>query len=583
MIFKLHYWFLTAGASALGILLGAFLQTYTDASELEIGALFMMMPFLGLIFRPIICSYADRLQAHQSFMLWSLFLTAASYLPFVIIPILGESFYKGHPRLSWYVLIGFKTVGDLAFGGVSSIGDSMAINYARRIGTEYGIYRIWGTISWIIFGLIIGQINEIWFLPKYVPAFIILILSSLLDMSLFWLWPKEYFRMVTLDEIEAIEASRQAEEQQEGGDSNRNSKLNLMTRSLMPREVVWAHMKRKMRSVFCCCSLSIGDYGNESLLNANYNQAPSSFAVVINSQEQLANGHQTTGAIATNREEERGINKMTQVRILFLLIRRDIRISLYFVLFILAGLNLMSANFFFMSLKEICQDGGKCNYSSLGGLLQATMASAETVLFIYIKEFQNFFGRINLAGISLLLLAIKFGFYGTIWTSVNPYYSLCIELIHGVVYGILLTLQVETAHEFANEVEYLLPELRERKVVKEEDDVKVNKLKLSLSATMQSVMTCANDGVGRGFGALVYGFVIKEYSYIALWRGISVGAGIFSLIIFAMSIVQQCFKLKLSLKNRGRRRHQSIIAEETNGEVDGGQANETQTEAVIKI
>lgn len=519
--------------------MGAFLQTYTDANEIEIGALFMMTPFLGLVFRPLICSYADRLQAHQSFMFWSLFLTVTSFLPFIIIPFLGESFYKQHPRISWYILIAFKTLGDIAFGGVQSIGDSMAINYARRIGTEYGIYRIWGTISWIIFGLIIGQVNEIWFLPKFVPAFMILILSSLLDMSLFWLWPEEYFRMVTLDEIEAIESKHKAQQVAENPDGN--SKLNLMTRSLMSREVVWLHMKWKLRSLFRCPCFSAAPEKNPTSLPDG--QTNGSTAVVISSQEQL------TSQRALNA---RGINKSTQVKILFLLIRRDVRISLYFFLFTLAGLNIMSANFFFISLKEVCRSGGNCNYSNLAGLLQATMASAETLLFIYIKELMNFFGRVNLAGISLLLLTIKFGFYGTIWSSVNPYYSLCIEMIHGIVFGILLTIQVETAHEFANEVEFILPELKEREIVKEEDNQNVSKLKLSLSATMQSLMSCANDGIGRGFGALVYGIVVHKYSYIALWRCISIGAGFLSILIFTISIVEHLFKLKLSLKNRGK-------------------------------
>lgn len=514
MIFKLHYWCLAAGINAVGYLLGVFLQTYTDASLSEIGLLLMLMPFSALIFKPIICSMADRAQAHKKYMMCCLIFTCLSYSPFLVIPFIGPQLYQVYPRACWYVLVAAKIAGDIALGGVVAIGDSLAVNYARRINTEFSVYRVWGTLSWMTFGLIIGQINETPSLPRYTPAFLILIGSSLLNLFIIWLWPDEYFRMVPHNSaLEDEECSQQGK------------KTNKFTKSLLPRQVVQAHMRAKLVGLFSGCFCKSRDVEAQK----------SALAIKL---EDGVKGQQT---VALNKEKT--LSKTLQIKILFLLLRRDPRIMLYCTLFLVAGLGAAAMSFFIMSLSPICHEQGTCDFSVLAGMLQASMAAAESILFMSVARIQRAVGRINLGCIILLAYAIRYLFYGIFFEHVSPNYSLVAEMLQGISYGSTLTLMVEMAHLFANEVEFILPELIERGIV--EPGADAEPLKLSLSATMQAFVSGFHDGIGKGIGALLYGFMLERMSYTMLWYIIGVGATVALVVLMTVNILDHIFKFNL--------------------------------------
>lgn len=529
MLFKLYYWFLTSGANAIGILLGVFMEQYTDANSTEIGLLYMSMPFIGIIFRPMICSLADRRQAHQKYLLVCLFVVAATYLPFVVIPLLGPQVYGAHPRLSFYALVTLKVFGDAAFGGAVSIGDSLAINYAKRINVDFSVYRVWGTISWMVFGVIIGQINEIWFMPKYVPAFIVLIVSTLMNMLVVYLWPQEYFRMVPQAELN---------EGAEGKDAE--AKQSAMTKSLLPREVVWAHAKKQLwLLVTLRCMSRQAQISDASGLEA---QRAKSLGAADRTQRNQANNDE--------------LGKRTQLQILWLLMRRDTRIIFYLLLFVCAGFTVVPLSFLFMSLAQICHDGNRCNFSQLGGLLQVSMAFAETILFVYIKRVLASIGRLNTIAFAFFLTMLKYTFYGTIWPSLDPYFSLLSELSHGIIFGTYLTLMVEMGHLFANEVEHVIPELIEKQIISK--DANTEMLKLSLKATMQAIIANASDGLGRGFGALIYGLIVDNFSYEALWLSIASGAGMVFIIIEVANVADKLLNFQLGLDTSFKKRQKEM-------------------------
>jgi len=537
MIYKLHYWFIASGANALGILLGVFMECYTDASSTEIGMLYMMMPFIGIIFKPIICSRADRKHAHRSYMMSCQLVVAISYLPFIILPMLGPDFYDNHPRLCFYILVALKVIGDAAFGGLVSIGDSLAINYAKRLNVDFSVYRIWGTISWMVFGCVIGQINEVWFLPKYVPGFMVLVSSSLLGMFCVYLWPKEYFEMVahsSLSNESSNEKGQQTDHLKaiEGGQKTKVKKESAITKSLMPREVVWAHAKKQMLALVTlrCCTNTDKDSTNDG-------HPDKSNSVEVLKESGIAQDNKTKDS---HQSEE--VTMKTQLQILWLLVKRDPRIVGYLLAFVGAGFSIVPLSFFFISLAQICHADNRCDFSQLGGFLQVSMAMAETVLLWYIKRMMAKIGRLNTLTIAFSLVAMKYAFYGTIWRDVDPHWSLVAESVHGVTFGIFLTAMVEMGHLFANEVELVIPELMQKNII--EKKFNVEKLKLSLQATMQAIISNANDGLGRGFGALIYGLILDHYDYITLWRCIAVGATMVILIIETINIVQFVFGLK---------------------------------------
>lgn len=442
MLFKLHYWFITAGLSAINILLGVYINTYTDASSLELGVLLMLMPFTGIIFRPIICSVADRTQSYQKCIMYLMAIVTISYSPYIIIPFFGPEFYVERARLSWYILLVFKVLGDIAFGGVQSIGDSLAINYAERTGTEFRVYRIWGTLSWMTFGLIIGQINEVPFLPKYVPAFMIMCISFFFDFIAMWLWPPEYFAMVPLDR-------------------SKKSKSEQKRKSIVPREVVLAQMKTKILWL-----VSFGYYKKSQIDNQTKTfSSPSNILTISNGtlvKSDTCIDAKGKEKVTPNSNDEK-IDRKTQTKILVTLLRKDVRIVFYLLLFACAGASIAPLSFFFISLSNICHQDKTCDFSQLAGMLQVSMTCVETVVFVYIKTISDKIGRLNVCAFGIFLCTIKYTFYATIWTGISPYYALLSEMLHGASFGIFLTSSVEMGHLFANEVEFILPDLIEKR------------------------------------------------------------------------------------------------------------------------
>lgn len=193
-IYVFHYILFSAGLSAVIILCALFVQTYSDASLSEIGALLMALPFLSIIAKPLFCALADRQQAHKAYLIGSLLFMALGYGSMVVAPFFPE-FVKEHGRLIWYLDVVGISIGFSAFGVAFSIGDALSVFAANKKGIPWGSYRVWATVSWGFFGCLIGQINETPLLPKYVPAFLVLVGALLFESLLLLVWPSHVFDM----------------------------------------------------------------------------------------------------------------------------------------------------------------------------------------------------------------------------------------------------------------------------------------------------------------------------------------------------------------------------------------------------
>lgn len=144
MIFYLHYILLTSAHSGFLALMGLFFKNYTDASDLEIGLLVTSFPFAAILLKPLICSLADSHQAHQLYLILSLTVMLLGFAPFLIIPFFPSFYLK--PRLAWYLLLVSCEIGQGGQNVAWSLGDSLAVNMAKKKGTPFGHLRAYGTI-----------------------------------------------------------------------------------------------------------------------------------------------------------------------------------------------------------------------------------------------------------------------------------------------------------------------------------------------------------------------------------------------------------------------------------------------------
>lgn len=511
MLFKLHFFLTVAGSNALLLLLGVYLGEYTDASPGQLGIVYMIMPLIGVIFKPLICSIADRHQNHREAIIFCQLLVALSFLPFVIVPYLGADFYKAHARFCWYSLVTCNIIGDIAYSGVVSLGDSLAANYAKRVNTNFGTYRVWGSISWMVFGLVGGQLNEASFLPKYVAAFMILVLFSALDAFVCFLWPGEYFVMVMTDKRDHDE--KQAE----------LSWWSMQKRSLLARELVWAHSKDQF-----CWLITCGFW------------SPSKRNIDTGFRAEPKEG---------SRPDDAPISKRVQLQTLLLVVRRDPRVILYYIVLVGGGASLVATSFFLLFLADRCNTQKSCNFSQLAGYMQFAMGLVDPLVFLCIEPLLKSIGRLNVLTLAFALGFSKFLFYATIWAQVDPRWALVSELVDGVLFVVYLVMQVELSHLFAGQVRHLIPELIERGVIDANDEKGREKLKLALPATMLALLASAREGLGKGLGALAYGIIVDAYSYNTLWIAIAVGTFCFAAALQAAAMFQRCLGLRMGLEH----------------------------------
>lgn len=477
-----------AGYSAVGLLLGGYMLKYADARELDLGFIFMIQP-LTIFLRPLICARADRYRSHKSMLAWFLLGTSISYLPFIIIPyvidkpdsVLSEIL---GPRLRFWILVLGHLLGSVCFCGIRSLGDATAVNYAKRTGSDYTNYRKYGSISFGICGYLLGQINQDWLMPDFVPSFLVYCASMSLEGLLVYLWPDEYFYMVS------------------GKDD-----VQCQLRPIPVGKDVLYHMNAKFWRTITCRSMSKNNLAGRRPELAT--------AVIPKVKVTNADGEDL------QQHLQKPLSVKTQARIFLLLVKYDYRISAYLMILLYGGLvGYAPPNFVFTHMDKVCHEKGTCNGAALAGLVMMTYCIVETICYIVLDTLRHkLTNRVLLLEITLLSLTIHYNFYGHVLEHVSPYFFL-VESLHGLEYSISLSTCMEFGYMFANQVSLLMPELLRRGIISKDDDHDL--VKVSLMATMSGCFTLVYDGFGTIIGSLAIGLMVGAYSFTAAW--VMVGA-----------------------------------------------------------
>lgn len=541
MIFSIHYFLITSGLCAMGVLLGVFFTEYSDARQLEIGGLFLIMPLTAMFIRPLLCSLADRQMAHKRYLIYYMWIYALGYLPFVIIPFLGPAAHVDHPRICWYTLVVFKIIGDVGLGAVLPLGDALAINYAQRIGADYCTYRKWGTLSWGIFGIIIGQINEVWFLPKYVGGFLVLVTSAFLDILIIWLWPDEFFKMVPKKNNDINDETGKVEvlvnktlEEKDKSSKVEKEKSKIKIKKEKAKDLMnWSQVFLRMRA---------------KLLNrCAAEKKESDVKVAVSSpQSNIKNEKQ-------EKPSDKSLSKRHQMTILSSLFVCDLRIVSYLLILTLSGMAASFMSFLFIYISQVCALKG-VNFSQLAGYLQSVAALLETLFFMYASDIKNLIGRLNLLALAFLIQTCRFLFYGYLFDSVSPHYSILSEALQGVAFGSYVVVMADVAHEFAHETRHLLPHLSSANGKNFDiNAIGVERALLALASTMQALFSSSFDGVGRALGALMCGLISDSLSFTVLWRVCGYSSMLICALLLLINILfSTCIHYEPSFASKAR-------------------------------
>jgi hypothetical protein len=569
MIYKLYCGLIMSGYAACSTLLGGYMMHYGGAREVDLGFIFMLQP-MTIFLRPFICAHSDRRQIHRQMLAFFATLTALAYVPFIVYPFffhllnwdtsteleldetdprdMAEVFvdqqaHERQQRIIFWLLMLFHLIGSIGFCGVRSLGDALACNYAKRTGTDFARFRKYGSMSYGVCNFLLGFINQDWLVPNFVPALAVYSGSMLLLAFLVFNWPHEYFIMSCQDN-EDEQAQRDYIE------------------SLPDLCECLQHVASR---ICCCCGVqppaprrprpSVSSEPTPAMINRFLQdeaaKAPKSVggnqltnklatgAVTKTAADgQPAAPRQPGGRLATERQLTIG----QQVRIFGLLLRRDFRVMLYLLIIFYGGLTGYSGpNFVFTYINLVCQQRGTCKGSELSGLVMLGYCFVETSVYMIVDRWGHRFNRTMALDFTFLVLAFHYCFYGFALDYLSPYFFL-VESLHGIEYGISLTMSVNLGYYFAREVELLLPELLARRIVSENDDLEL--VKVSLMATMSGCYTLAYDGIGCILGCLLFGLVLANFGFNVMWISIGFAALLGFLVIALGYTLGKCFGVR---------------------------------------
>lgn len=459
------------------------------------------------------------------------------------------------------------------------------------------------------YGYIIGQINEAPGLPKYLPSFLILYLSVMIEIVALFFWNNEDFKMydptkeaivvapvqakavstnsinkVDLPEFPALRHLKEMDSPGPGslsGSFRLNKATGLALRDLISSD----DLSRKLKS------LETNDTQDESLTIEEKIQPVEPVQSAHKGSSLNSMIEYETNTTVQNRDKERQ-HKNLQVTLFKMILGEDRRMIKYLVLFTMYGMLISPINFLFLSMEEVCRkDPSKCNFSNLAGSVLISQASIETLAFFVMPWFLKFMSRPLMFTCGLIMMASRNFFYaGFYYTAgISPYWALIAEWGHGISYGIFATLLADVALMFANQCELFIPHLRRSGFISQIGTVSSDKIraeevaiKMALRATMQAIYGGVMDGLGQGAGCLVSGIVYDVYGYITLWQ-------LFTIIAISTCVIHQLVEAtrsrfsdnpRQSLKNLNQSQLSGITLDNINdksSKIDGLGQSKIQT------
>lgn len=465
MIFKIHYglWY----GALVGIIpfMFNYARQYSGATGAQHGILYTIVPFVALLAKPIVCSFADKYAAHHHCLLSFIFLTIIGYGSLAIYPFFPD-LVKNHQDIVWYLYCLAAFVGNTSMCVVNSIGDSLAMNSCQRKSISYGQYRLWGPVGFGIFGAIWGIANEIPGLPMYTPGIITMVIILIINSIILAFWyDKDEFKIFKTDSNDEDESS-----------------LNNRT-----------------------------NYGTQDSDNSQNEQQLSQSSPTALRQQQ---SHSKSVAIDSGdnfviEDSESTPAKINRLKLLWKLSLKHKSIYLYLFLFTFCGIMTgIHWQFFFRFLEQLSQKHHQ-NFSSITTLALPIQAlGGELVFFMLSGKILKKIGPPLTLVLCLFSFSARYLLYAYLIPNVNVYYILLVELFQGPAFGLMYSVLTHQASHYSAKIDELISQSSSP------DDIK---LRNSLHATLQGILGASFEGLGLGLGALLGGLAY-DITPILMWQ-----------------------------------------------------------------
>lgn len=275
-------------------------------------------------------------------------------------------------------------------------------------------------------------------MPKFVPAFLILHLSILIEIILLLCWNKDDFKMIDpAPELTLVESptTRSANTLAicESPKIMRTSHSNLQQLELncivgTPPSSVGGTLRGHFNSSNTLRNVLASDELVSQLRDIEENLAQNRDSN-LKKQAELdhSDNHQMPDVLIANptrlnviEKEAQQVpevksktnSKKSQLVIFKLILNADGRLIKYLLLFIMFGILLAPMNFVFLSLDDVCKTKG-CNFSQLAGAVLISQAFSETLCFFVVPWFMLRISKSTALAFGMLILGARYFFYAT--------------------------------------------------------------------------------------------------------------------------------------------------------------------------
>lgn len=436
----------------------------------------MVLPFVTILAKIFFCSLADRHRAYRAFFIC--FLTSAllgygsfGVLPFFITPQPKE---QGLNRTTWAIICLMNSVATISMAVISCLSDAFAMNSSKKNNSSYGLIRLWGTLGWGASSVVISLINQTDKLPYLVPGLIMTIILIGIDIVAAIFWPNaEDFKL-----------------DKSASDMDVEDVVSVLTKetSLNPIQV----------------KLSDENDADQRTSNS-YGTYDRTKTTIVASQSNSA------------IEEQSQVRNASDVKVQWLLFKEVAKkrrsLFRYMILFTISGaLIALQWSYFFLYLEYIY----KADFTFISGFSMVVQSMlGELPFFILSKVIIQQLGKSHTLSLSITSIGIRYLLYRYLLPNASMYFVLLTETFQGPNFGLFYVVMTEVGLDYSDCEEAIVKVVEEGVVANNPKEIE--KLRQSLRATMQSVVSACYEGLGLGIGSILGGLITEYYGYDYLW------------------------------------------------------------------
>lgn len=461
----------------------------------------MFCALLGALMKILLCSVADRHNSYKKWMLISIFTFALSTSLLAIIPFKPHLlFNEPHPRLIWFLVASSLLVANGSLGVIITLGDVFVINkcLASKSGEHFGQYRYVGALGWATSALGLAVVENYVQLPYLALPCLVVCFIILVDLILF-------------TQVSNIE--RRNSLSLVAGISNEHLNLGKQVANIKPSSV----KTQQQLNFTCTVQPNRLKQSRKSLTFGSLDSGKVYSSPVASSDTKYDPIGLDFGSIKSRDEQH--IKFSEQVKLVLKLNGHDnYNLIKYLIVFVLVGSSLQIHYLFNMQyITDVLNTHQSINLLlSFNAIAQLSNCLGEVVSLLWLARLiVKHLGRDLSLMFCLLVVAARCAIFGFLVDQLGVWALACLELITGILFGLVYTLMTETASCYLSLLDRLLlvdfepSDEHELQFVAHLEKLKefhsIESIRFALKATVQSLFSGSCEGVGFALGPLLAG------------------------------------------------------------------------------